>query len=144
MYTPTCCIQWIDRDGKPTPDRNESTYIACAHELVRVIDPHAYPHMLVEYGPKIVQTSPMCSTHYLRVEGRMLYGNGGMWEFKPMTRAYAEGYDTGCRHAMMNRTPEERPADCTASKRDWFDGYDAAYRKPSITTSRRSPRLVSR
>lgn len=77
MESPTCCIQWIDSEGKPTPDTNEAVMIAQFHKPI-----HAYlTGETLAYSSEIQESFPICAAHYAQVTPKMRFGNGGGWSF---------------------------------------------------------------
>lgn len=78
----TCKIQWIDENGKRTPDSNVAVAIAYAHEA-KSRDQRT--GRAIEFWPdKFVDHYPICQDHLARVESEMLFENGGSWSFEKL------------------------------------------------------------
>lgn len=74
-----CQIQWIDSNGKPTPDTNDAVMIAHFHVPV-----HEYgTGKILSYKDDIQGSYPICAEHYAQVTYKLLLPIGG-WSFTPI------------------------------------------------------------
>jgi hypothetical protein len=79
MSVPTCKIQWIDSEGKCTPDQNPAVAIAHAHESIWLRPAGGEDNRVVGYSNKIVESFPICRAHL----GRLNPGWKG-WSVGPL------------------------------------------------------------
>lgn len=77
---PTCKIQWVSNEGKPTPDGNTAVMLAHFHEPVWSMSSGCVGSKMAGYSEKIQQSFPICAEHYTRVTPEMLWPRGG-WSF---------------------------------------------------------------
>ena len=71
-----CEIQWIDEQGKPTPDQNEAVMLAQFHQPIYA----PFSTRVIEYSSLIQGAFPICAQHYARVTHEMRFPRGG-WTF---------------------------------------------------------------
>jgi len=78
-----CGIQWIDSQGKPTPDENTAVawaqYHYCKHEWGT--------GRIVEVLRAVDVSYPICAAHLAQVTPDMRFENGGLWSFAPIVPA---------------------------------------------------------
>ena len=75
-----CQIQWIDDNGKPTPDDNDAIMMAHSHKPKWLLSSGGPGNKQVGYEEEIQQSFPICEKHYASVSPNMRYPRG-MWEF---------------------------------------------------------------
>lgn len=71
-----CQVQWVDENGKPTPDDNEAVRIANFHR------PIWEGGKIVRYEEEIQAKFPICAKHYAQVTHKFLLEFGGGWTFE--------------------------------------------------------------
>jgi len=74
-----CKIQWIDSNGKATPDENDAVMVAQFHRPVLAV----YTGKTLEYSSLIQESFPICAEHYAQVTNDMRFPRGG-WTFVPI------------------------------------------------------------
>lgn len=74
-----CQAQWVDANGKPTPDENEAVAMGHVHKMATPmsLDPRVQPTYLDE----VVKSLPVCAEHMKQVKYNWRYGSGGAWTF---------------------------------------------------------------
>lgn len=75
-----CKIQWLSKQGQPTPDENEAVAMAHIHHM----EEESMLERSVRYKSTICASIPICQQHLDTVTYTMHYANGGGWEFTPL------------------------------------------------------------
>ena len=77
-----CEIQWIGRDGRPTPDENEAVAMAHHHEAIWLIPAGGLDNRIAGYNPDVIQGSfPICAEHLAWAEDRRARMAASGWTF---------------------------------------------------------------
>lgn len=77
-----CVIQWIDEEGKPTPDSNDAVMMAHYHRPRWSLPGGGPGNTIIGYEEEIERSFPMCKEHYDRhVTPKLLWPLGG-WSFE--------------------------------------------------------------
>ena len=81
-----CRIQWIDKDGRRTPDDNDAVAMAHFHRPIWEYPGGNPENRIVGYAAETQQSFPICAKHLEQAKGpwsRPLPG----WSFTPLGEA---------------------------------------------------------
>ena len=78
-----CTIQWIDEEGKPTPDQNDAVMMAHYHRPKWSLPGGGPGNTITGYHEEIERSFPICKEHYSRVTPKLRWPVGG-WSFEPI------------------------------------------------------------
>jgi len=78
-----CVIQWVDQDGKPTPDANDAVMMAHYHRPKWSLPCGGPGNQIIGYHEEIERSFPICEEHLARVTPDLRWPRGG-WTFAPL------------------------------------------------------------